>query len=144
MTTKGVAKHTPGPNCFCYDGNPCEMHLAAAQAARESVANEIPAAPPTPGPWEVRPIKGLRGIFAKNPYRSSKYLLNIADVKRAQAEKMPAGAMEANARLIAAAPELLASLRKMVYGEANGLGEINAMLATARAAIAKAEGREGK
>lgn len=47
----------------------------------------------------------------------------------------------ANARLIASAPDLLASLREFVYGEAHGLGEINAMLARGRAAISKAEGR---
>lgn len=51
---------------------------------------------------------------------------------------------EANARLIAAAPELLASLRAMVEADDAGwpLAAAHQTRDAARAAIAKAEGRE--
>jgi hypothetical protein len=49
---------------------------------------------------------------------------------------------EANARLIAAAPDLLDALRTIVeYGPQSGMKADAPMLIAARAAIAKAEGR---
>jgi hypothetical protein len=49
---------------------------------------------------------------------------------------------EANARLIAAAPELLEALRGLAYpGEYEGQPSESERIAAARAAIAKAEGR---
>jgi hypothetical protein len=49
---------------------------------------------------------------------------------------------ESNARLIAAAPELLEALKKSVSYDVNNNAEMAAAHVVARAAIAKAEGRE--
>ncbi len=88
----------------------------------------------TPGPWVLR-----RSITA-HPYATADVLtpdgellaLTFAGHDR---KRQPA---DANARLIAAAPELLAALEKMIepYGPADDCWQIR----EARAAIAKARG----
>ena len=90
----------------------------------------------TPGPWEPRESK------------TSNYLWEIvATSKRgityviARLAKPNQGEREANARLIAAAPDLLAALQALLPdAEANHCGgpDTAARLAQARAAIAKA------
>ncbi|NBW14804.1 MAG: hypothetical protein EBR82_43075 [Caulobacteraceae bacterium] len=49
---------------------------------------------------------------------------------------------DANARLIAAAPELLAVVEKLLAVPANQIGDVLMLIPAARAAIAKATGRE--
>jgi hypothetical protein len=96
----------------------------------------------TPGPWIVSDFAGKPcDIVAKGPHREQQ----LAEVYFTD---LPEGA--GNARLIAAAPDLLAVVKALVYwdrkadderiseeGELDGLYEI---CERARAAIAKAEG----
>ena len=92
----------------------------------------------TPGPWDVV-VKGWRSTFTIS-YQPSGCFGEVAEVYR-----------EADARLIAAAPELLAALREAVIEVTSVAGAVtpttgmvlNAQdcLKRATAAIAKAEGR---
>lgn len=103
----------------------------------------------TPGPWHAVPCRTREGFtIAQTPTRErSANVANIAQV----------GANESNARLIAAAPELLAALKLLDCVEANipgptdvsdefrrgwlaALEQAYILAAPARAAIAKAEG----
>lgn len=92
----------------------------------------------TPGPWEYWPAGNYHG-FAIAPKGT---LPTLASVERCglnlnvQAHNFP-GSTEANARLIAAAPELLEALKGVVRVADRATDEFDA----ARAAIAKAEGR---
>jgi len=89
----------------------------------------------TPGPWVIRKAKenGACSVVSE-----SKDLAGFTFI----AALTPSD--EANARLIAAAPELLESLRELVEWsddmEANYPYDITPMLAKARAAIKKATG----
>lgn len=84
----------------------------------------------TPGPWVV---DRTHPELERNVVWSGDQI--IASVVNDQH-----GNADANARLVAAAPELLEALRYMVANaEAEGWSEM--MLADATAAIAKAEGR---
>jgi hypothetical protein len=90
------------------------------------------AAQHTPGPWNYRPLAGARSqwvILAGDRYP-------LATV----------GTVEADARLIAAAPELLASLESVLESIADleliSAKEHEARVMTAYRAIAKAEGRD--
>jgi hypothetical protein len=113
----------------------------------------ITSTPPqhTPGPWEVDPSEYSDMIWtAGSPYGQDK--MHIADVRgwghltgRGSCAFSDANAskiMEANARLIAAAPELLAELERLVtyFGPDRGPAELRAKLNDARAAITKAKG----
>lgn len=93
----------------------------------------------TPGPWQYDSLDSLDGdghnAFTVTPQKQQG--LYIADV-----------GSEANARLIAAAPELLEALKTLYlevadYVEVNSLGDVhhNRSMQLARDAIAKAEGR---
>jgi hypothetical protein len=73
----------------------------------------------TPGPWEVEEM--ANGFRIQNPY------LVVTDIRWAS------GADRSNARLIAAAPDLLAAAKAMFEKGAHGFDML-------RAAIAKAEG----
>lgn len=92
----------------------------------------------TPGPWTAH---DLAGTPVNDPsVMSEKHCVAtvwINDISRKQAG--------ANARLTAAAPELLAALREMLsdYEEAYGgqLDDEPTVMRQARAALAKAEGR---
>ena len=86
----------------------------------------------TPGPWEAYQLEGREGsdfwwICAgnKNGWRGDSYMEVSGHIG------------EANARLIAAAPEMLAALRSIMDG---GIAD-PAQVLIAHAAIAKAEGR---
>ncbi|MBU6190660.1 MAG: hypothetical protein KGR68_15195 [Betaproteobacteria bacterium] len=101
----------------------------------------------TPGPW-VLENRGYKFIVSKP---GDGYITR--DVCRMDASTMSAFAQEANARLIAAAPELLEALRVFVSAAYPVTTEINPRghawseayldqaLDNARAAIAKAEGK---
>jgi hypothetical protein len=102
-----------------------------------------PAAGHTPGPWEVgTPGNGEPGyIYCNNSLGSAvaiAYGMPLALTVFSRAEE------EANARLIAAAPELLAALKKcaaVCAGETLSKSAITSALDAARNAIAAAEGR---
>lgn len=101
----------------------------------------------TPGPWRIEPaVPGEASgthVFAANPGGSAGDFVTIADFVD----------NEANARLIAAAPELLAALKTLLsvlpdnWGDAIKDGVLPAFhllaedMDSALAAIAKAEGR---
>lgn len=97
----------------------------------------------TPGPWSLRGYNletldfavsatGQMVDFDIYPPMSKKHMMPIASVQHCFNGK----ACEANARLIAAAPDLLEALRNYVDGCSLSVDA----LAVARAAIAKAEG----
>jgi len=98
----------------------------------------------TPGPWAVEDIKS-QGTMVYRRIHVGKTALGAIS-----AYKLPKGRdaeAEANARLIAAAPELLAALEiaeGFISGfEGDELQEgVDWMLSTIRAAIAKAEGAQ--
>lgn len=93
----------------------------------------------TPGPWRYNPLIGA--IFAETETGpdAAKKTISIVRVPLNDHE------MHANARLIAAAPDLLAALRDAIdhmaaYERAFPLVDVRE-LHKARAAIARAEGR---
>jgi hypothetical protein len=106
----------------------------------------------TPGPWEVNTLNGRLPIVRRSnrPYgEASTY---SSSIKAANGHVCvldfgygKAAEDEANAHLIAAAPELLAALRRFVElydGVRDSIGpSVTATLTRAEAAIAKAEGR---
>src|SRR5689334_14071675 len=72
---------------------------------------EIPATTttPTPGPWPVVEHTGREsGIYGGRDHVAS---LSIEDICTEETQEELAAEMDANARLIAAAPELLAGLK---------------------------------
>lgn len=104
----------------------------------------------TPGPWRVQPAIGT-WIDAVNPYGHGD--MHIADVRGwghltgqgacGLKEEAAVKIQDANARLIAAAPELLAACRGLVERSLrNGDRVLDVpSLRAATAAIAKAQGR---
>ncbi len=106
-----------------------------------------PATGHTPGPWEAstHPANDPEYCHVWAKGRSS----DIALVVRADNESMiGVGSAEANARLMAAAPDMLAALRALTHQAAKEIDQSSThdglnncdLLAQARAAIAKAEG----
>ena len=93
----------------------------------------------TPGPWRVGPtalVPTVTRIQAGHALIASVYRAGEGDSQR-----------EGNARLIAAAPDLLAALQKIAYepfgaSDATHATVLNDITTFARAAIAKAQ--EGK
>lgn len=87
----------------------------------------------TPGPWEIRRYPRVGGSTKDLMGNGGGFVVKLD------------GASDANARLIAAAPELLEALKALVVMdkqllESCGIGD-TAVLIQARAAIAKAEGQ---
>ncbi len=82
----------------------------------------------TPGPWYVRPDDPYPWVVYAEPS------LTICDVRNAGPQ-----ISEANARLIAAAPELLAVLRGVIQNAGHAID--TEWLERAMVAIAAAEGR---
>ena len=80
----------------------------------------------TPGPWKV-------GQRSEGPYP---FTVEGRDRLVAMVEYEPDDATSANARLIAAAPEMLEAIREILWGDRDTGEEM------AREAFAKAEGRE--
>ena len=97
----------------------------------------------TPGPWHVSELDG-RTVGPVRVLRADGDVPQLQAVARVMDRT---GEWQANARLIAAAPELLQALRDLVDDYEAILGDgltaetAPAELRTARAAIAKAEGR---
>ncbi len=98
-------------------------------------AEEIEAAlerktQPTPGPWKVH------GYHVRAVGRG---ILDCCIVDRAEGNDAEEAA--ANARLIAAAPDLLAALERIEKGfDGSGEYTVNGLRGIARAALAKAKG----
>ena len=87
----------------------------------------------TPGPWRVGPtalVPTVTRIQAGHALIASVYRAGEGDSQR-----------EGNARLIAAAPDLLAALHDMVHYDDLPEAEQAPAMAKARAAIAKAQGQ---
>ena len=100
----------------------------------------------TPGPWEVTRFGAIKSA---SPNTQVEYARGIGQPQIALVfvdDSRPEGERDANARVIAAAPDLLASLKEMLdKGEgcaACGFGApgCGCRYERARAAIAKAEG----
>lgn len=89
----------------------------------------------TPGPWKAH-WNGLWKITTKAGW----LVAHLSPPKRAHGVFEPAN-VEANARLIAAAPDLLAALQAIVSNQDMADGEEpRRLIAEARAAIVKAKG----
>lgn len=88
----------------------------------------------TPGPWTARP---------EDNYRRAEVTWNERGDPIAEVFGPSRDQRQANARLIAAAPDLLKALRAVMGGQIGGQPDMDAeRFRLARAAIAKAEGRE--
>ena len=100
----------------------------------------LPATPHTPGPWRIRQPKGggTAHIIWRNDEgpgfageTNTNHRIIARDIHR-----------EADARLIAAAPDLLAALETLTREWDLGRSPLAAEWSKARAAIAKTEGRQ--
>lgn len=87
----------------------------------------------TPGPWEV----SKNGVYVVSRFAH----FNICRIKSELHDDSITEISTANARLIAAAPDLLAALRDMLNNFGGNDNE-TPFIVQARAAIAKAEGKE--
>lgn len=98
----------------------------------------------TPGPWQVLPLYTNRSVYpigAKIDANASSILAEV------NSQGGTSDDCQANARLIASAPELLEALRLLI-GQLEGIkpksgvhsSSLNADMAIARSAIAKATG----
>ena len=95
----------------------------------------------TPGPWRVQPYTWQRGnvsVFAPR-FGRAPYGACVAHTPCSDGVGGADGAL-ANARLIAAAPELLEALKELMVAADRVSAEPVTWLGKARAAIAKAEG----
>lgn len=105
----------------------------------------------TPGPWKIHPFyaemvcDGGQNVQIANMFSGSGTLFPNRVRKRPKKER------EANARLIAAAPELLKALKFLIKSAEEttkdlvafeGANRLDYSIDCARVAIAKAEGRE--
>lgn len=90
----------------------------------------------TPGPWEVLRVEGVLAIMPDPIAGRSDTFLGIATVQEHDGERNP-DRVEANARLLAAAPDLLGALLGCIPQLELGNGEA-AHIKAAHAAIAKA------
>lgn len=100
----------------------------------------------TPGPWSVKNDYDERHIVIANidgesfPDGTTSYTYDfVCDTYGGDYESKSRAVANANARLIAAAPELLDALRNLVAVQPNLMAN-SAEIADARAAIAKAGG----
>jgi hypothetical protein len=104
----------------------------------------------TPGPWKVG--EGEPFVYALNEGGTNRFFLSVqagwiteGRRNRADDQRTSQEECQANANLIAAAPELLEALKPILYESSNGfLGFHNLNEENARrikAAIAKAEGK---
>jgi hypothetical protein len=120
------------------------------QAASSGVPSQAPECAPTPGPWRVSKSKQgvsicgqLIDCFEIEAVRDACWVAQVQNHRFCV--QTPEG--DANARLIAAAPCLLASLKECVlqieylHEKFQATGSGTAAIARAEAAIAKAEGR---
>jgi len=85
----------------------------------------------TPGPWHVHP-------WGDNSYEINSTQLTVCNVPGFSDETVDSGSAESNARLIAAAPDLLEALEGLMPMWESGIDE--PWVRKARAAIKKAKG----
>ena len=118
-------------------------HPEIAAANAQSVADATPTgAGPTLGPWRVVKATGDGNIVASLATNGARINTRLFDVL-ADAKVMN-GSQDANARLIAAAPTMLAALRDWVRLEDEGMASgisLYALYTRTRAAIRAAEGK---
>lgn len=99
----------------------------------------------TPGPWKWERVKTSCGVcFRVGPLSITADKPNHACIYADYPGQMALELGEANARLIAAAPELLGALKWFIAdidGTHTSMIDFDANVARSRAAIAKAEGR---
>jgi hypothetical protein len=97
----------------------------------------------TPGPWEALPYTSLsKRIIVREDRRDGIGVFELSPIHADNGEQLiPFEQFEANARLALAAPDLLAALTRLESAWAQNLGDLHDALDTARAAIARAEGR---
>ena len=88
----------------------------------------------TPVPWVIDGSATSLDIF------SSDAAVLVAVVRRSLLSCHLDQTARANARLIAAAPELLEALQEIICADCRGWEELDPLLSKARAAIAKATG----
>ena len=96
----------------------------------------------TPGPWRATEIQGDHFIHA-HPYEYDIFVAEIPSPVRDLKADRDTGTGAANARLIAAAPELLSALEEIAEGNffpGETLSPMEQVQAIARAAIAKSKG----
>ena len=109
-------------------------------AHTEAMAMRERAAGHTPGPWRVH----LDAVLVQRCDEDGTFSSAIVDCETGSSPSMPQGEREANARLIAAAPELLEAARGIVDGiddtRPNFIPLMGNRVAHLREAIAKAEG----
>jgi hypothetical protein len=92
----------------------------------------------TPGPWTVKAGDGCRGIHGTDGHGRIAKITMRRSITAANLTEL-----DANARLIAAAPDLLAALRALLLileCEPDTTDELSLTEKAARAAIAKATG----
>lgn len=101
----------------------------------------------TPGPWTVVKNGNSKSLVRYSDGENVTYVAQCNDMQFCPEH----GTVEANARLIAAAPELLAALENLFehcammhkhWGEASNAKEAEAAIQAGRAAIAKATGND--
>ncbi len=108
----------------------------------------------TPGPWTVQSLETAHNdycdwpTFAVRSAKTNVCLATVGKVDHYESERN-----EANARLIAAAPDMLEALQALFencamthkhWGEGSNSKEADAAIANARAAIAAALGKENQ
>lgn len=99
----------------------------------------------TAGSWHFsRALNGTRGIYSRHEFKGE-YGENpegqcLAEVRSFGKWNQPAAEIEANARLIAAAPDLLEALETIVHPDKKGMYATPENREKALAAIAKAKG----
>ena len=116
--------------------------LAAIKASQAKAKRENAKMHHTPGPWVVRTIDQS---LATVETQDGEYIICNAAQLRGDDWKTEHSERKANARLIAAAPDLLAALQRIVAAldkqvASPHLAERASPLAQAKAAIAKATG----
>ncbi len=89
---------------------------------------------PTPGPWEVIASTSFPGRYLIAQSQSATPVLAVAETIQVSA---PEGMEIANARLIAAAPEMYAALEALMNDEPRSTAEMLEWGKRARAAIDK-------
>lgn len=92
----------------------------------------------TPGQWHMSPTHLGRAFDIGAEDNANIALVHGIDGN--SCENHP-GEFEANAHLIAAAPELLEALEDLMFGAERGIQPHENYIVAARAAIAKAEGK---
>ena len=95
----------------------------------------------TPGPWHLEEMGYNSSSYYIRGSSESGDRLTIGKGAVAHIPRSTVNPMEANARLIAAAPELLEALAEIVSAaDGEGWNQLDPSLSKARAAIAKATG----